>query len=387
MNGYASLLIISFASLMGGEMRGQGVAILKEQVFHQDSTAAALVFTEIIDSHGPFLRIVNGHSGMNVLRSKMVDRIEVPREIPPLIEKEEDIAPLRKAVAELGIFCKRYPNSQPLLEATISVLEAHIGRFDDGLVRFERAWIARERKAAIVGQRKVEFEAERRREIERIIHEAAQRDKGLILFDGKWMTEDERKAIPPMSPTQLSECIAPLFSGDLAGAEFSVGNLESLAAKQTGVPKVRTQRLAALVKNLFRAETRYVNQRIAGNAQAQRAAMLGRNSEEWLRPNFFGTVNRDAAAESRKESADLQREWDEGMESRRGELLEQLREADRLVEDFHRLKEFRVVVILDRAARTVAARHFSEKEFKPAVSKEILDDIHAALRVSAISAE
>lgn len=387
MNGSASFLIICFVSLMGSESRGQGVAILKEQVFHQDSTATALAYSEIIDSHGPFLRISNGHSGLNVLRSKLVDRIEVPSEIPPSIEKEEDVAPLRKAVVELGIFCKRYPKSEPLLEATISTLEAHIGRFDDGLIHFERAWIPRERKVAILEQRRVEAQAERRRVIERFIYEAAQRDKGLVLFDGKWMTEDERKAIPPTSPTELSECIAPLFNGDLVGARFSLENLRSLAAKQTGVPKVRTQRLAALVKNLFQAETLYVNQKIAGHALTQRAAMLDENAERWLRPNYFGTVNKDAAAESKREAAELRRGWEESMESRRGELLGQLRETDRVVEDFHRLGEFRVVAILDRAARTVAARHFTEKEFKPAVSKEILDDIYAALRESVMSAE
>jgi hypothetical protein len=52
--------------------------------------------------------------------------------------------------------------------------------------------------------------------------------------------------------------------------------------------------------------------------------------------------------------------------ARKQELLEQLREIDIVTQDFLKLREQRVAMILTAAARAVGGRHFTEAEFRPA---------------------
>jgi hypothetical protein len=51
--------------------------------------------------------------------------------------------------------------------------------------------------------------------------------------------------------------------------------------------------------------------------------------------------------------------------ARKQELLEQLREIDVVSQDFLKLREQRVAMILNAAARAVGGRHFTEAEFRP----------------------
>ena len=384
----AFCLYLAFA-LFGamGLVRGQGVAILKNQVYHRDSTATALAYSEIIDSRGPYLRLVMGEESVNVFRSKLVDRIEVPRTIPENIEKEADVSDLRTAEQELGAFAKKYQNSVPLLEGTIKAIGAHIAKFDGGQIRFEENWMSKERKAEILAERKVVADADELVEIEKRVFAAAQRDKGLILYRGRWMTREQIEQLPATSATELSDSIAPLMNGDLTGAKFSVENLNRLAAKQTGEPKVRTQRLSSLVRNLFRAETRLVNQTIVGEGLAYQASKREKNADEWMKPNFFGTVNKNAAEEARKEAKSISARRAEELADCRRELMAQLKQSDRVVEDFHKLKELRVVLILDMAVRRVAARHFSKEEFTPVIPDWILAGIREEIQQSVAAEE
>ena len=70
-----------------------GVAVLKEQVYHRDVSGTAVAYSRIIDSRGPYLRLVSGRTNVDIHRSKMIARVEVADEISATITEEEDIAP------------------------------------------------------------------------------------------------------------------------------------------------------------------------------------------------------------------------------------------------------------------------------------------------------
>ena len=361
--------------------RSAGVAVLKEQPYHADASARAVAYSHIIDSHGPYLRIVCGETNLDVLRTKLAARIELPGEIPASITEEKDLSPLRETLAAMSAFTTRYPKSAPFLEKPSAALAGHVSRFEGGEVRFEGAWIPRNELAAIRETRRREHEARERAEVEKRVFEATQRDKGLALHDGKWMTPQEIERTPPESPTELSAAIEPLGNADLEGARFAVKNLTTLAASQTGAPKVRTERLLTAVRNLFLAEARLSDRLIARTTEANEAALHDKNAENWLKPNAFGTINEEASGDSRDKAAEIRRRSAEQLAACRQDLLDQLREADVVTTDFHRLREHRVALILGGTVRDVAARHFTESEFRPTFPEESLASIREKIRV------
>lgn len=345
--------------------RSAGVAALKEQVFHRDSSARAVVYSRIIDSRGPYLRIVSGSSNIEILRSNLVARIELPDRIPASIMEEKDIAPLRETLADMRKFTARYPRSAPVLKQQSGALASYISRFDLGDVRFEGTWISRNELAGIQETRRRENEAAELTEVEKRVFEAAQRDKGLVLHDGKWMTRQDVEQRPPESPTELSDAIEPLWNGDLDGAKFAVTNLATLASLQTGAPKVRTERLLAAVRNLFLAEARLTQRIIARASDTREAAIQDQNAERWLIPNGFGTIHEETARDSRKKAMEIRQRSADELASCKRELLEQLREVEVVIGDYHKLGEQRVVLILSAAAGAVGGRHFTNNEYRP----------------------
>lgn len=362
--------------------RSAGVAILKQQSYHRDSSAVAVVYSRIFDSRGPYLRIASGSRNIDILRSNLVARMEVPDSIPAAIDEEKDLSPLRRTLTDLKSFTARYPRSAPLLEKTIASLSTHISRFEMGEIRFEGAWTSKEELDNIQQTRTREAHARELVEVEKRIFESSQRDKGLVLHDGKWMTKRESELHPPESFTELSECIAPLWNGELQGAKFAITNLNNLAAVQTGAPKVRTERLASVVRNLYLAESRMTQRIIASSSDKVQAAVQDENARKWLKPNGFGTVHKDAAKEARERAANIRKRSADELTSCRQELLNQLQETEIVTRDFEKLREFRVVLILCSAVRIVASRHFTEAEFKTSFPEESLASIRNEIRAN-----
>ena len=345
--------------------RSAGVAALKEQTYHRDLSARAVPYSRIIDSHGPYLRIVSGGTNVDILRSKMVARIEVADGIPKNIMEEEDIAALRETLGDLRRFSARYPRSTELLNSQITALAAHVHHFDVGQIRFEGSWMSRSELAEIFETRRRHDLASQLAEVEKRAFDGAQRDKGLVLHDGRWMTPLEIERVPANSRTELSEAIEPLWGGDLEGARFSVKNLSELSTRQTGAPKVRTERLLTVIRNLFLAEDRLTQRIIASTREHHDASIQDKNAKEWLKPNGFGTVTYDASRESRTKAAKIRQRSAEGLEQCKQELREQLGEAEVLAADFSKLREKQVTAILSSAVRAVSSRQFPEAEFRP----------------------
>lgn len=356
-----------------------GVAVLKEQTFHRDSTAKPVTYLRIIDSHGPYLRIVNASRNIDILRFKMVNHIEVPDQIPPTLMKEKDLVGLRESLADMKKFSTRYSLSAPLLEPMIGVLSGHLARFDAGEVRFEGDWITRDELAAVLKSRQIVAQTQQRQEIEQLIFNEAQREKGLVLVDGKWMTEQEAWKRPPSVRTELSDALWPLLNPDIEGARYTMRNLSILASRQNGAVKIRTERLQSVIKNLFLAEFHLSRQIIAYNAAAAKAATHERNAKQWLKPNAFGTIRKDAARDSQDRASALRSQAEYQLAACRAELLAQLSEADIVTEDFHKLREHRVALILGETVRAIAARRIPGGQFHSSFPDESLVAIRNSL--------
>ncbi|MEO5714014.1 MAG: hypothetical protein ABIT37_11055 [Luteolibacter sp.] len=379
--GHPFAIVCAFAFSICA-VRSAGVAALKEQTYHRDSSARAVAYSRIIDSHGPYLRLVSGGTNIDILRSKLVGRVELPDGIRDFIMEEKDVVYLRQSLADVRKFTARYPRSAPLLEKQANAIAAHISRFDAGQLRFEGAWISLETLAGIRETRRREDEVRELADVEKVVYEAAQRENGLLLHDGKWLTKHEIEQLAPESPTELSEAIEPLCNADFDGAKFSVKNLSSLASGQTGAPKVRTERLGTVIRNLFLAESHLADKIIASTAEARAAAMQEKNAADWRKPNGFGNTTEDAAIESRRKAAEIRQRSADELASRKQELLDQLRDADIVTADFHKLREDRVALILGGAVRAVSARHFTNAEFRPGFPDESLASIRERIRGS-----
>jgi hypothetical protein len=373
-------VLLPFALALGsGGLRAAGVAVMKEQPFHRDCSAKPVAYLRIIDSRGPYLRLVGKGRNIDIERSKMADRIEVPDQIPKSLIEEKDVAGLRKSLAEMKDFADRYPLSAPVLEPMITAVARHISRFDAGEVRFEGAWITSEEFTGILESRRQESEDRQRREIEQLVFNAAQREKGLELVDGQWMTGREIIDRPASARTRLSDCLWPLQNPDIEGARFALENLSILAASQIGADKVRTERLQGVIRNLFLAEIQLTRQIIASNAAAVKAAAHERHAAQWLQPNAFGTIRKDAARESHAKAVEIRDLASDQLAASRAALIKQLHEADIVTDDFHKLREHRVALALGETVRAVAARRFPNGEFRPAFPDEALVAIRSSI--------
>lgn len=366
-------------ALGGGGVHAAGVAVMKDQPFHRDSSAKPVAYLRIIDSRGPYLRLVGKGRNIDIERSKLADRIEVPDQIPKSLIEEKDVAGLRKSLAEMKDFANRYPLSAPVLEPVITAVARHLSRFDAGEVRFEGAWITSEEFTGILENRRQVSEDRQRREIEQIVFSASQREKGLELVDGKWMTGQEINERPASARTRLSDCMWPLQNPDIEGARFVLENLSILAASQIGAQKVRTERLQQVIRNLFLAEIQLSRQIIASHAAETKAAAHERHAAQWLQPNAFGTIRKDAARESHAKAVEIRALASEQLAASRDALIKQLHEADIVTDDFHKLREHRVALALGETVRAVAARRFPNGEFRPAFPDEALVAIRSSI--------
>lgn len=175
---------------------------------------------------------------------------------------------------------------------------------------------------------------------------------------------------PHSDASELSKEISPLLKPTLTGARDAVRNLGRYAATQSGNEKVRTQRLAGGIKNLFTAEFKF-NQAVEAAEKAETEAVrLERNAEDWMTPNGFGKVNRVAAREALVKAKELR----EGAVTELGlsttHLHDNLREYDVVMRDFYELGEVEIVIILADAAQAVIARRLPDQGYESAFPKQ-----------------
>ncbi len=355
-----------------------GVAVLKDQPYHRDSSAKAVAYQRI-SNYGPYLRLQTYRGNVDVVCSKLADRIEFPDPPPPVLMDERGLAPLRASFAAMKRFATRYPASAPLLQPEMDVVSGYCDRFDAGEVRFDGKWIGKQELQTLLETRRREEKANRLRDAEQVVENAARRDMGLVRVNGAWVSEEEAQERPPAAQTELSDTLWPLINPNVAGARSALRNLSALAAGQSGAPKVRTERLRTVIHNLFLAEARLTRQMIDSTAAEVEAALHERQAEQWLKPNAFGTKREDAARDSLAKARQLRQSAAQDLASRRNGLLDQLREVDIVTVDFHQLREHRVALVLGETVRAVAARYFTDGEFTSAFPDESLAAIRGEI--------
>lgn len=358
--------------------RAEGVAVLKEQPFHRDSSAKAVTYQKI-STTGPYLRLVTYRGNVDIVRSKMVDRIEFPDPPPPVLMEEADFAPFRSSLAAMKAFASRYPASATLLKPEMDVVSRYVAHFDAGDVRYDGKWISKDHLPGLLESQQSEAKKLRRQEVEKVVEDEAEQEMGRVRVNGSWVSEEEALERSPTASTQLSAALWPLANPDMAGARRALQNLSDVAAGQTGAVKIRTERLHTMLHNLFLAEFRLSQEMIAATAAEAQAAKHDRQTEDWLKPNAFGTERDEAARESLAKAGQLRDRAGKALEIRRADLLRQLGEGDLVTEDFHKLRELRVALVLGETVRAVGARTFTVDEFQSSFPEETLTSIRGEI--------
>jgi hypothetical protein len=373
------------------QAKADGIAAIKEQDFHSDSAAQVIVYSRIIAPPGPYVKIVTSQKTVNLQRSKFAGNVDVMTQIPSFIESDQDIAPIRLSLEQITNFSKRFTKSEPLLKPHIAALQFHIQKFEDNQVRHEGVWIPRMEYAKILAREAKErkqnqlIRQEEREELERKkIKEAKfaseQAKKGLA-FDGKeWVPKDQINYTDSDIKLSLGDEIAPIQKPDMESAKIAVANLESLSQKQSGTEKIRTERLLKVVKNLFTAEFRLAEQYKAAGQDELKAAHHDKNAKNWLKPNAFGTVNEVASRESAMKATEILQKSRDRILERQTDLLSQLQEVDAVTHDFHKIQEYKVVLILSEAVQAISSRSLPSGAFTPTFTASALNEVRNLIK-------
>lgn len=126
-----SIVIVALAAL-SQQAVGGGVAVIKQQTFHDDASAKPVIYSQIIDSQGPYIRIISGQKDLQIERSTLAGYVEVLKELPATITNDAECAPLKTSLAALLAFSTKYPKSAPVLQPQINSLNDYLGKIDSG---------------------------------------------------------------------------------------------------------------------------------------------------------------------------------------------------------------------------------------------------------------
>lgn len=356
-----------------------GVAVLKEQPFHRDLSAVPVAYQRIIDSRGPWLRIVTARGNVEIGRSKLAAWIEFPGPLPDRVMEEGDVAWFRGTLDLMERFAVRYPASARLLEAEVVSLRAQLARFDAGEVRVDGRWMTRGEHQALLDQQKALAEASRRREIDEVVRNEALEDEGMVRRNGEWVRGDDPDERSPVARTGLSDCLWPLLHPDAEGAKLALENLDGLIASRSGAAKVNAERLQTAIRGVFAAETLLARRLITSTATRAEATRHERSAAAWSKPNAFGTARDEEVEKSLVRAAELHQRAGAELDEARESLREQLRELDLLTADYFQQGEHRVALVLGETVRHIATRRFPDGSFEPTFPAESLEGIRAEM--------
>jgi len=174
---------------------------------------------------------------------------------------------------------------------------------------------------------------------------------------------------------QLDNELEPLKKPDLQTARLVVANLSKLASNQSGQEKVRTQRVAALVKNLFTAEFQVAEAFRSIEKNEVEVTRLQQTSRDWMIPNVWGKVNETAARDALVRAKEIKDKAAQRLENAQKELLDQLREADSLTHDFYDFQDFGVVFVLSGAVNAITERSLPKGMFKPSLPQAAIANL------------
>lgn len=353
--------------------------MIKQQAFHGDDSAQPVIYSAIIQ-HGPYIKIVSGGKSIQIGRTQLAGSLELIQEIPSDILEEEDCAGLRNSLAATKAFSIKYPKSLPVLKPHIESLENHVSKFDAGQVRYEGIWMSGLDYAKIKAKQKANDSAAKRQKEEDNAFAKKQKDKGLFFHDGEWVTKDKIIINDTTGQFDLASEIAPIRKPDFESARMAVNNLNVALEKQTGVERLKTERLLSVIKNLFAADLRYTQQLEAFRMDELEALKNDQNAENWRLPNAFGKTNEVMAKQAELKAAEIREKSLQQLEEKRDGLIAQLQETDAVVHEFHKLQEFGVVLTLLEASKAINKRNLKEGSFVSSFPDAALTEIRELLK-------
>jgi len=169
--------------------------------------------------------------------------------------------------------------------------------------------------------------------------------------------------------SELSKEVSPLIKADLDSSHLVVRNLKQLAARQSGNEMVRTQRLAAAIRNLFIAEFHIGEANKSVATGEKEARDYERTARDWMKPNAFGRVNPANAKAALKKAADIRKDAARTLARAQDELVRQARELEVVMRNFHELGEISLVIRLGETLRRVTTRALGKDAFNPLFSQ------------------
>jgi tetratricopeptide (TPR) repeat protein len=172
--------------------------------------------------------------------------------------------------------------------------------------------------------------------------------------------------------SELASGISPISQPDIMGAKAALKNLERLAESQKGVEKVRTQRLATVIKNLFTVDYRVSKQLEEQEKAEMEALKMEKSADTWEIPNAFGKTNPVAARDLRYKAGEVREKEAQLVATRQRELLVQLKEAESTIHDFHKSEDFGIVILLGDSVRAINERSMPKNAFNPTFSETAL---------------
>lgn len=151
---------------------------------------------------------------------------------------------------------------------------------------------------------------------------------------------------PSPTSTELSKALSPLVKPEIESAKVVLSNLEKLAANKTGAEKIAIQQVSKVIKNAFTADFN-VTSKVKSAEKAEAEAIKQEHySEEWMRPNAFGTTNETAARAAVMKADEIRKKASGELAEARQNLILQLRDADATILIFFNNNDYNVVSIL-----------------------------------------
>jgi hypothetical protein len=125
---------------MSGMVSAGGIVVWKEQPFHADASAKALMFDQMKVA-GPVTWFFFGKSRKGFEKNQQYSYIQFHDWPPELILKEKGLDYLKNHYAKLNAFAKKYPSAGVLLKPRLEQMSAVSQQFDIGTIQVDGKWI------------------------------------------------------------------------------------------------------------------------------------------------------------------------------------------------------------------------------------------------------
>jgi len=165
--------------------------------------------------------------------------------------------------------------------------------------------------------------------------------------------------------TELSKTLSPLVKPDIESAKMVISSLEKLAASKNGAEKVAIQEISKIIKNTFTADYNVATKTKALEKAEAEAIKQEHYSEEYMKPNAFGTINETAARSALMKADEIRKKAQGELMDAREKLILQLRDADATIIIYYKKNDYNVVSILASTMLIINERSLPADAYRP----------------------